>query len=378
MATAERKIGIMTGGGDCPGLNVVLRAVVKSLLLGPGIRTIGFRNGYYGLVVDDAVPLDYESVSGLLTRGGTIIGTSNTANPFAWRDVPPGAAGPVGDALTAPPEDRSGDVLATVKRHGLEGLVIIGGDGTMAGAAMFHDLGIPIVGIPKTIDNDLRGTELTFGFHTAVAVAVDAIDRVHDTAMSHHRVMIVEVMGRYAGWLALTSGVAGGADVVLIPEIPYRLEAILDKVRHRSGFGKRFTIIAVAEGAHEAGGHQVVHSRVEHSPDPVRLGGVGNKLAQDIEREGGMSARATVLGHVQRGGTPIPFDRLLCTGFGHRAAELVAAGAWGQLVAYRDGRVVTAPLTATKGGPRLVPLDHPLIQAARAVGTSFGDYETRD
>jgi ATP-dependent phosphofructokinase / diphosphate-dependent phosphofructokinase len=373
MTQPTRKIGIMTGGGDCPGLNVVLRAVVKSLLLGPNIQTVGFRNGYRGLVLDDSVPLDYESVSGLLTRGGTIIGTSNIANPFEWRDVPLGAARPLCHGTDTPPEDRSGDVLATVKRHGLEGLVVIGGDGTMAGAARFHKMGIPVVGVPKTIDNDLRGTELTFGFHTAVTVAVDAIDRIHDTAMSHHRVMIVEVMGRYAGWLALMAGVAGGADVILMPEIPYRLDAILAKVRFRSQVGKRFTIIAIAEGAHEAGGSRVVHSMVEHSPDPVRLGGVGNKLAQDIEHHGGLSARATVLGHVQRGGTPIPFDRLLCTRFGHRAAELVRDGEWGKLVAYRGGEIATAPLSATEGGPRLVPLDHPLIESARAVGTSFGD-----
>lgn len=369
-----RKIGILTSGGDCPGLNVVLRAVVKSLLLGPGIRTVGFLNGYHGLVVDESVSLDYEAVSGLLTRGGTILGTSNTANPFAWVDMEPGSIrSPAANRDRAETRDRSDDALATVKRHGLEGLVVIGGDGTMAGAARFHKLGLPIVGVPKTIDNDIRGTELTFGFQTATDVAVDAIDRIHDTAMSHHRVMIVEVMGRYAGWLALMSGVAGGADVILIPEIPYRMDAIIDKIRHRGQHGKRFTIVAVAEGAGEMGGSRVVRSMVAHSPDPVRLGGVGAKLADAIEELGGHAARATVLGHVQRGGSPIPSDRLLCTEFGHRAAELVAQGEWGRLVAFREGRVVTAPLEATEGGPRLVPTDHPMIKAARAVGTSFGD-----
>lgn len=370
MAETQRRIGVLTGGGDCPGLNVVLRAVVKTLLLGPGIRSVGFRDGFRGLVEDDSLLLDYESVSGLLTRGGTILGTSNKANPFDWHDPDGRDSGGSEDEDVV---DRSGDAVETVRRHGLEGLVVVGGDGTMAIANRMREKGVPIVGVPKTIDNDLRGTDLTFGFRTAVATATDAIDRIHDTAMSHHRVMVVEVMGRYAGWIALEAGVAGGADVILIPEISYSLDAIAEKVAFRSRFGKRFTIVCVAEGACEKGGHRTVKQRIADSPDPIRLGGVGDRLAFQIQEVTGRSSRATVLGHIQRGGTPIPFDRLLCTRLGHRAATLVAEGSWNRLVAWRDGAVTTAPLDAAAGGPRLVPLDHPLITAARAVGTSFGE-----
>ena len=364
MGGTKRRVGILTAGGDCPGLNVVLRAVVKTLLLGPGIETVGFRDGFGGLVEDDAEPLGYESVSNLLTRGGTILGTSNTAHPLQWVDrANPGAA----------PVDRGDDVLANVRRRGLEGLVVIGGDGTMAISGELHARGVPIVGVPKTIDNDLRGTDLTFGFRTAVQTAVDAIDKIHDTAMSHHRVMVVELMGRYAGWIALEAGVAGGADIILLPEIPYDLDAVCEKIRFRSHKGRRFTIVAVAEGARPKGGDRVVERIVQGSPDPIRLGGIGQKLAHDVQDATGLVARATVLGHVQRGGTPVPEDRVLCTRFGHVAAEHVTAGRYGCLVGYRGGEVVTAPLEATQGGPRLVPLDHPLIAAARAVCTSFGD-----
>jgi 6-phosphofructokinase 1 len=361
MEGRERRIGILTGGGDCPGLNVVLRAVVKSLLLGPGIRTVGFRYGFAGLVEDDAEELDYEAVSGLLTRGGTILGTSNKANPFAWVE-PDGTR-----------RDRSADALAVAERHGLDGLVVVGGDGTMAIADRLAARGLPVIGVPKTIDNDLRGCELTFGFQTAVATATDAIDRIHDTAMSHQRVMVVEVMGRYAGWIALHAGVAGGADVLLIPEIPYSLDRIAERVEFRGRFGKRFTIVCVAEGAHAADGERVVRQTVADSPDPIRLGGIGEQLARQLEEATGREARATVLGHVQRGGTPIPTDRVLCTQFGHRAAELVTEGRWGQLVVWRGGSVTNTALSDAVGGPRLVPLDHPLLRAARDVGTSFGE-----
>lgn len=361
MAASERRIGILTGGGDCPGLNVVLRAVVKTLLLGPGTRTFGFRDGFAGLVQDDGLELGYEAVSGLLTRGGTILGTSNKANPFAWVEQDGGR------------RDRSGDALRAIEHRGLDGLVVIGGDGSMAIAHRLAGLGVPVIGVPKTIDNDLRGTELTFGFRTAVATATDAIDRIHDTAMSHHRVMIVEVMGRYAGWIALEAGVAGGADVVLIPEIPYSVERIAEKVEHRSRFGKRFTIVCVAEGASAAGGDPVVRQLVADSPDPIRLGGVGDQLAHQVQTLTGRESRATVLGHIQRGGTPIPFDRLLCTQFGHAAAQLVMADRWGELVVWRAGNITTTALETAVGGPRCVPLDSPLIAAARAVGTSFGD-----
>jgi len=365
MAEKSRKtLGIMTGGGDCPGLNAVIRAVVKTAVDEYDMDVIGYKDGYYGLVMHKFMRLRSEDASGILARGGTILGSSNTHDPFRWAEMN------AGKIVT---HDRSAKAVASYKRNRLAGLVIIGGDGTMASAGKLSELGLNIVGVPKTIDNDLAGTDKTFGFETAVQTASDAIDKLRDTAQSHHRVMIVELMGRYAGWLALNSGVAGGADVILIPEIPYDLRKVGAFLQSRSRRGKRFSILVVAEGAKPRGGKMVVARTEASSPDPVRLGGVGQTIARQVQDLYDLDARVTVLGHLQRGGTPLASDRVLCTRFGTRAAEMAASGLFGQLVALRGNDLVGVPLKQVAGKIRTVPEDHPLIAAARSVGTCFGD-----
>ncbi|MGB2755776.1 MAG: ATP-dependent 6-phosphofructokinase [Phycisphaerae bacterium] len=358
------RVGVLTGGGDCPGLNAVIRAVVKTLLHEYGAQVVGFLDGYEGLVLDRTRDLGWPDVSNILTLGGTILGASNKADPFAWAETR-------GGRVTK--RDRSADALAVFEKLRLDGLVVIGGDGSMAIAGRLAALGLPIVGVPKTIDNDVRGTDLTFGFQTAVNIATDALDRLHTTAGAHHRVMVAEVMGRYAGWLALHAGLAGGADVILIPEFPFRWEAVADVCRQRYRCGKRFSIICVAEGAKPEGGQPVVRRRVETSTDPVRLGGVAHLVAERLERLTGIESRATVLGYVQRGGTPSPFDRVFATRLGHRAAELVKAGSWGRMASWQKGRVTDVVLEEAAHGPQLVPADEPLLAVARSVGTSFGE-----
>jgi 6-phosphofructokinase 1 len=365
-ATCRRtplRVGILTGGGDCPGLNAVIRAVAKTLLHEHGAQVVGFLDGYDGLVRDRSRDLGWPDVSNILTLGGTILGTSNKADPFAWAETR-------GGRVTK--RDRSADALAVFEKHRLDGLVVIGGDGSMAIAGRLAALGLPIVGVPKTIDNDVRGTEQTFGFQTAVNIATEALDRLHTTAGAHHRVMVAEVMGRYAGWLALHAGLAGGADVILIPEFPFRWEAVADVCRQRYRRGKRFSIVCVAEGAKPEGGQPVVQRRVESSTDPVRLGGVAHLVAERLERLTGIESRATVLGYVQRGGTPSPFDRVFATRLGRRAAELVGAGSWGRMASWQKGRVTDVPIAEASHGPRPVPPDDPLLAVARSVGTSFG------
>jgi 6-phosphofructokinase 1 len=359
-----RRIGLLTGGGDCPGLNAVIRAVAKSLMHDQECEIVGFLDGYEGVVTDRTMMLRWQDVSNILTVGGTILGTSNTANPFQWAEKRRGK-------LTI--TDRSRRALAVLRKHRLDGLVVIGGDGSLTIAGGLAKLGVPVVGVPKTIDNDVRGTELTFGFQTAVNVATDALDRLHTTASSHHRVMVAEVMGRYAGWLALHSGIAGGADVILIPEIPFHWESVFEACRDRARKGKRFSIIGVAEGAMPEGGQLHVDRRVEGSPDPIRLGGIGRLVAARIEESTGIEARATTLGYVQRGGTPCPFDRVFATSLGWKAAQLAAAGRWGRMAALQGGRLTDAPLSEVAGGCRKVPPDHPLVAVARSVGTTFGE-----
>ena len=357
------RVGVLTGGGDCPGLNAVIRAVTKTLLHEHGAQVVGFLDGYEGLVLDRTRRLRWQDVSNILTLGGTILGTSNKADPFAWAEMR-------GGKVTK--RNRSRDALAVCEKHRLDGLVVIGGDGSMSIAGRLARLGLPIVGVPKTIDNDVRGTDLTFGFQSAVNVATDALDRLHTTAGAHHRVMVAEVMGRYAGWLALHAGIAGGADAILIPEIPFRWEAVADVCRGRYQRGKRFSIVCVAEGAKPEGGQAVVQRRVETSTDPVRLGGVAHLVADTIERMTGIESRATVLGYVQRGGTPCPFDRVFATRLGYRAAELVGAGRWGRMASWQKGRITDVALEEASRGPRPVPPDDPLLAVARSVGTSFG------
>jgi 6-phosphofructokinase 1 len=358
------RIGVLTGGGDCPGLNAVVRAVSKGLMHEEGAELVGFLDGYEGLVLDRSMPLDWGAVSNILTLGGTILGTSNTADPFRWAEKKAGKV-----TIT----DRHRQAVRTFKKHRLDGLVVIGGDGTMAIAGRLMEVGIPIVGVPKTIDNDVPGTELTFGFQTAVDVATDALDRLHTTASAHHRVMIAEVMGRYAGWLALHSGIAGGADIILIPEIPFRWEPIFEVFRRRAAKGKRFSIICVAEGARPAGGEMVVQRRVEGSPDPIRLGGIGRLVAGSVEQKTGIEARATTLGYIQRGGTPCAFDRVFATSLGYTAACLVAEGRWGRMASWQKGQLADVAIKDVAGGCRKVDPDNALLAVARAVGTSFGE-----
>ncbi len=360
----KKKIAILTGGGDCPGINAVIRAVAKKAMLEFGMEVVGVEDGYDGLIHNRCRKLGNNDVSGILTLGGTILGASKISNPYQY-------ALQKGKVIVF--KDVSRKAIANFRKLGGGGLVCIGGDGTLGIACRLMKDGIPVIGVPKTIDNDLRGTEITFGFDSAVAVATDAVDRLHSTAQSHHRVMIVEVMGHRSGWIALYAGVAGGGDIILIPEIPYSLEAVLAKVRDRKKKGKRFSIVVVAEGAKPKGGDVVVKKIVEKSSDPVRLGGIGFSLSDQIERATGTETRAVVLGHLQRGGSPTAHDRILATQLGAKAVELVVRSQFGRMVAVQKGLITSVPLETAAGGPRTVPLDHPLIAAARALGTSFGD-----
>jgi 6-phosphofructokinase 1 len=352
------RVGVLTGGGDCPGLNAAIRAVTKSLILQHDADVVGIKDGFQGLIERRTRSLGYRDVSGLLTQGGTILGASNRANPFSYYKS--GGA------------DVSAKAVETYRDLNLSALIAIGGDGTMSIAHRLQERGLNVVGVPKTIDNDLAGTDRSFGFDTAVSIAADAIDRIHTTAQSHHRVMIVETMGRYAGWIALYAGVASGADVILIPELPYAIEEVARVCQDREEGGQRFTLVAVAEGAKPEGGDRAVREHVDSSTDPVRLGGISQELKQNLADHIESEVRTTILGHMQRGGTPTPHDRTLSTTFGTRAAALVGAGTFGVMVARQDGRFTHVPLEAVADKTRTVPLSDPLLAAGQAVGTSFG------
>ncbi|MFO7891885.1 MAG: ATP-dependent 6-phosphofructokinase [bacterium] len=360
----KKKIGVLTSGGDCPGLNAVIRGVVKASISSSQIDIYGIVDGFCGLIKKNIIPLDWVKVSGILTLGGTILGTSNKADPFRW-----------------PQKDKNGkttfidisdEVVKYIKKEGFDNLVCIGGDGTMTIAEKLCQKGVRIIGVPKTIDNDICGTDITFGFDTAKSTATEAIDKIHTTAMSHHRVMVIELMGRYAGWLTLEAGIAGGGDVILIPELPYELDKIIAEVKRRSKKGRRFSIVVVSEGAKPKGGDLVVKQKIKDSTDPIRLGGIGNKITHDIEKHTGLETRVTVLGHLQRGGTPTATDRILATRFGVKAAELCRTGAGGVMVAVRGNDIVTVPLSDIAGKNRTVNLDHPLIKIAKEVGSCMG------
>jgi len=356
----------MTGGGDCPGLNAVIRAVAKTAIYQHGLEVFGIEDGFLGLIRNRIRRLEPRDVSNILTQGGTILGASNRANPAHY----PVGRNEDGERIYEDVYDR---VFDHINDRGLDAIVCAGGDGTMTGLAELARRGIPCTGLPKTIDNDLMHTEVTFGFQTAVATATEALDRIHTTAASHHRVMLVEIMGRNAGWLTLHSAVASGADVVLIPEIPYDLEVVCDYCLRRSQYGAAFTIIAVAEGARRRGGEQVVDREIADSPDPKRLGGISRVLSEKIEERTGLESRATILGHVQRGGTPVAVDRVLGTTFGHHALERLMSGHVNEVVVMQKSEMTSVPLEKVAGQQRLVPTDHPLIAAARAVGCTFGD-----
>ena len=354
------RIGLLTGGGDAPGLNAVIRAVVRSARRCGG-NCIGLENSFDGLMASGrSRELAFQDVIGIERLGGTILGTTNRGNPFAYPDETSGT-----------PQDYSRRCLDTFEDLELEALVVVGGDGTLAIAHEFHQRGMPVVGVPKTIDNDIVGTNSTFGFDTAVSFATEAIDRLHTTAQAHSRIMVVEVMGRHAGWIALYAGVAGGADVIFIPEIPFDPARAAAAIRERERLGARSSIVVVAEGAVPTGGEvSVVEPAGEGHLE--RLGGIGVRVASELERLTGKEARSVVLGHLQRGGAPTSFDRVLATRFGGKAFELVQRREFGVMVANRPPDLVAVPLSEIVGHTKYVPLDLDLVKTARALGVSFG------
>ena len=332
------RVGVLTGGGDCPGLNAVIRAVVRKGVAEYGYEFVGFRDGWRGPLEGDTVPLDVQAVRGILPRGGTILGTSRT-NPFAEKGGERSGVERIKDSLAG---------------LGVDALIAIGGEDTLGAATRLHAEGVNVVGVPKTIDNDLGATDFTFGFDTAVNIAMEAIDRLHTTAESHHRALIVEVMGRHAGWIALHAGMAGGANVILIPEKPFEIKKVCEYVEHR--FQTRYSpIVVVAEGAHPAETDIAVSEQGLDAFGHVRLGGVGQMLADEIEKRTGKEARVAVLGHIQRGGTPTAFDRVLATRFGVHAIEAVHDGAFGNMVALRSTDIIRVPLSAATAELKTVP-----------------------
>lgn len=358
------RIAISTGGGDAPGLNAVIRGVVLTAL-GRGWECIGIRRGFHGLYDGSGlVPLTEEAVRGITHLGGTILGTTNRGNPFRWpHQQPDGSVVEV---------DRSDELLAAFRRERIDALVSIGGDGSLAIAGELGAKGLPVVGVPKTIDNDVVGTETTFGFDTAVSTATDAIDKLHTTAESHDRVMVVELMGRHAGWIALHSGISATADVILIPEIPFDYQRVAEKVLERERAGRHFAIVVVAEGAVPRDGTVTLREGGGIGANP-RLGGIGERVAEEVAERTGKETRSLVLGHLQRGGSPTTFDRLLALRFGSAAVRAIADGAFGTMVAYHPPTVERVPLTDVVGQTRTVPLDSGVILTARNLGISFGD-----
>jgi phosphofructokinase-like protein len=360
MPTIQR-IGVLTGGGDAPGLNAVIRAVVKTAF-NAGVETLGLEDSFDGLIYPDKSRLlTPKDVTGILRLGGTVLGTVNRGNPFAQPIVTPDGT-----------FDYTERVLEMFKKMSLDALVCIGGDGTLGISYEFYKRGIPLVCVPKTIDNDIVGTTSCFGFDTAVSFATDAIDRLHTTAEAHHRVMVVEVMGRYAGWIALHAGVAGGADAILIPEIPYDANSVAHSIRERDRLGARFSIVVVAEGAHpKDGGVSILEAA--HGGHAERLGGAGQVCSDVLAKLTNKETRHVVLGHLQRGGAPTAFDRTLATRFGGKAVELLLRGQFGKMVANHPPDIVPVPIGEVVGKTKTVPLDYDLLLTGRALGISFGD-----
>lgn len=355
-----RTIGVSTGGGDAPGLNAVIRGLVKSAIDDYGWRVVGVTNGFDGLIwPEQCREMRMADVSGILPRGGTILGTTNRGNPFKYQ---------LREGGGTIDKDFSPQCLANLHRLRIDAMVVIGGDGTLSIAHDFHNLGMKVVGVPKTIDNDLSATEVTFGFDTALQSATDALDRLHTTAESHHRVMVLELMGRDAGWIALHAGMAGGAHVILIPEIPFTIGHICEKIHQRELLGKKFSLIVVAEGV------TLPATDVAGKPiPPAKPGQVGNTIAYSIREAINKDVRVTVLGHIQRGGSPSPFDRILATRFGVAAADCVARGEFGRMVCLRSGEIVSVPLAEGIGVLKTVDPKSGIVRAARGVGISFGD-----
>lgn len=353
-----RRVALLTSGGDAPGLNAVIRAFVKTAKVKYGWEVLGVEDGFEGLIGELRVRrLNLTDVRGLLPMGGTILGSTNKGH-FNTYQIVNGRRVHDSEALDL--------VCATVRELQLDGLIVMGGEGSQAIALDLYERGVPVVGVPKTIDNDLGGTDMCFGFHTALVVATEAIDRLHTTAASHDRIMVLEVMGRDAGWIALYAGLAGGADIILIPEIPFSFESIEAKIAEREKYGSLFSLIVVAEGAQPVGGTAVYQAE-------GRLGGIGALVASEIHRRMGKEARAVVLGHLQRGGSPTPSDRVLATRFGVAAAQAIAERKFGQMVAIQCTQITSVPLNEVAGIVRLVPLDNDLLSTARALGITIGD-----
>lgn len=359
-----KRIAILTGGGDAPGLNAVIRAVVRSAVNQYDGEVLGIRHGFDGFFeADGVISLDYDAVSGIHQRGGTILGAANRGNPFARRAIKDGQ-----EII----QDVSDDCIRRIGELHIDALIVVGGDGTLAIARDLYHKGVPVVGVPKTIDNDVGGTEVTFGFDTAVDIATEAIDRLHTTAESHHRTMVLEVMGRDAGFIALHAGLSGGADVILIPEIPFQYAKLCEKIEARRRRGRKFSIVVVSEGAHPAGGEQVF-SRDGDEIVVARLGGIGNAVGRYTEDACASESRVTVLGHIQRGGIPSAFDRWLATRYGAAALRVAINGSFGRMVALQEGRVVDIPLEDALKTPKRVDLQGDAIRTARDLGIAFGD-----
>lgn len=357
-----KRIGILTGGGDCPGLNAVIRGVTKPAL-DHGLQVLGIVDGFEGLVEGKAIELYNKNVSGILATGGTILGSSNKGDPFHWPEEIKGKVQIF---------DRSKQALRNYEAWNLDALIAIGGDGTMHISNKLSQMGMNIVGVPKTIDNDLEATDQTFGHDSAVFVVSEALDRLHTTASSHHRVMVIEVMGRYAGWIALNGGLAGGADIILIPEMPFEWERVYDKVLKRNMMGKSFSIVCVAEGAKPVDGQLVIKAKDKKRTDPIQLGGIGELVAKNINKHTGLETRFTVLGHLQRGGSPTPYDRILSTKFGTNAIQLAIKKKFGRMVALKGSEISSVLIKDAISRQKLVKPNDQGIQAARAVGVCFG------
>ena len=358
-----KRVGILTGGGDAPGLKAVISAAVKTAINHYGCDVFGIRNGYDGFLEEGGVvPLGLKDVRGILPRGGTILGAANRGNPYARKVIRDGKEVTI---------DVSDEIVKGINRLELDALLVLCGDGTLRIAHELHQKGVPAIGVPKTIDNDIGGTDVTFGFDTALSIATEALDRLHTTAEAHHRVMVLELMGRDAGFITLHSGVAGGADVILIPEIPFNFDSVVAKIRQRVERGTLFSIIAISEGAKPLGGMQVF-SRGGDEVYVPRLGGIGQMLGDYIEKSG-FETRVTVLGHLQRGGTPTPFDRWLATRYGAAAVRLAADGTFDHMVALISGRIIPVSLEEALAVPKRVDVNGDAVLTARNIGISFGD-----
>ena len=369
-----KKVGILTAGGDCPGLNAVIRGIVKTADYA-GVKTVGFLQGYKGLYENNCMELNTSVVSGIIAKGGTILGSNNKTNIFAMPSKDTS-----GDVIF---EDKSFEVVERLKKENFDCLIIIGGDGSLKSARDFTRRGLNVIGVPKTIDNDVPYTDTTFGFNTAVTVATESIDRIRTTAESHGRILVLEVMGRYAGWIALAAGIAGGADTVLIPEIPYDFHSIVNKINQRKQIGKNYSIIVVAEGAKPIGGDLAIKGIVSDSPDAIRLGGAGEFVAREIEKLIGQEARSTSLGYIQRGGDTSPYDRILSTEYGAMAMQMAIDEKFNNMVTLLDGHITYVPLEevagkdttigASSSNIKRVDLQGDMVKTARRIGICLGD-----